>query len=233
MRPIFPWYIPIQRTLETPFGSFHGPSLPNMTNCHRQFHPVRNETRALTTGSTTGLVLLWQLTGGPETSRSLNVWQRKEKKKKSLLFPFQSQIIEETKGKTKRNHWPKTMHLSRARQSGTPCFLLPVPPSLWVPPLPAALLLKAQEPIVRGSIMASVFRYFFGKCCADVALSWKLLCCLLSIQRGWSLGTEAWWVGQMFALCPITAVQYEWLFSSARIERTIWRVGFGHIRGFH
>lgn len=103
MRPIFPWYIPIQRTLETPFGSFHGPSLPNMTNCHRQFHPVRNETRALTTGSTTGLVLLWQLTGGPETSRSLNVWQRKEKKKKSLLFPFQSQIIEETKGKTKRN----------------------------------------------------------------------------------------------------------------------------------
>lgn len=166
MRPIFPWYIPIQRTLETPFGSFHGPSLPNMTNCHRQFHPVRNETRALTTGSTTGLVLLWQLTGGPETSRSLNVWQRKEKKKKSLLFPFQSQIIEETKGKTKRNHWPKTMHLSRARQSGTPCFLLPVPPSLWVPPPASCLALEGTG--------ANSQRFHYG-----IRLSlllWKMLC---------------------------------------------------------
>lgn len=107
------------------------------------------------------------------------------KKKKSLLFPFQSQIIEETKGKTKRNlmatfiDLKQWLHLSRARQSGTPCFLLLVPPSLWAPPA-SCLALEGTG--------ANSQRFHYG--IRLLLLLWKKLCWLGFILKAALLFAE-------------------------------------------
>ena len=112
MIPLFPWSFPIQRKLKIRLGSFHCPSLPNMTNCHRQCHPVRNEIGELNTGSTASLVL-WQLTGGPESSRSLNVWRRRRRRKEKE---------KEKKKRRRRKKKKKERKRRRKRKRKKPCF---------------------------------------------------------------------------------------------------------------